>query len=129
MSGAGVKQQMCVEDKSIISNTTEKRWCDLPYQLLSLIADGLGLIDLLSLRAVCKDWRSASSEASAKVESMCPHPWLLMYGEGSHCSLLTHEHKLYTLNIPELVGATCLWGWLLPFKQGSMFFFCPFSGA
>ena len=79
MSNAGVKRRRAgEEDERIISNTTGKQWCDLPYQLLSRIADGLGLIDLLSFRAVCNDWRSASSEASAKVESMQRDPWFLI---------------------------------------------------
>ncbi|XP_021811043.1 F-box protein At3g56470-like [Prunus avium] len=108
----------------------------LPPELLSKIADGLSLIDLLSFRSVCKAWNSASSTASAQNESSY-EPWFLLYEEHSdQCQLLICESgKTYTIsNIPELKGATCLasnQGWLLLFKPscGSIFFFCPFSRA
>ncbi|KAI5335640.1 hypothetical protein L3X38_025773 [Prunus dulcis] len=93
----------------------------LPPELLSKIADGLSLIDLLSFRSVCKAWNSASATASAQNESSY-EPWFLLYEEQSdQCQLLICESgKKYTIsNIPELKGATCLasnQGWLLLFK-------------
>ncbi|PQP97886.1 F-box protein [Prunus yedoensis var. nudiflora] len=86
----------------------------LPPELLSKIADGLSLIDLLSFRSVCKAWNSASSTASAQNESSY-EPWFLLYEEHSdQCQLLICES-----------------GWLLLFKPScdSIFFFCPFSRA
>ena len=111
----------------------ERKWSDLPSDLLSPIADRLGLIELLCFRGVCKDWKSASTTASAEIESLPDHePWFLVYGSNSECILLSNSGKKYTINIPELNGATCLAsnkGWLLMFQEGSMFFFCPFSHA
>ncbi|XP_059625359.1 F-box/kelch-repeat protein At1g57790-like [Cornus florida] len=107
---------------------------DLPPELVSAIADRLGLIELLGFRGTCKEWHSASSTASAQIESSPNHnPWFLLYGENSECVLYNEsDKKKYTISIPELDGATCLAsdeGWLLLFKKGSIFFFCPFSGA
>ncbi|XWS31653.1 hypothetical protein CRYUN_Cryun23aG0094900 [Craigia yunnanensis] len=109
-------------------------WTDLPSELLPLIADRLGLIELLCFRGVCKDWNSASSTASAEIEALPNHePWFLLYGEyNSQCTLVTESGRKYSITIPELDGATCLassQGWLLLFREGSMFFFCPFSRA
>ncbi|GLT69892.1 hypothetical protein SLA2020_420050 [Shorea laevis] len=89
-----------------------RSWSDLPAELLSLIADRLGIIELPSFCGVCKAWQAASSAASAKIESA------------------SNPQRKYTMNIPQLDGATCIasnQGWLLIFKQGSMFFYCPFS--
>ncbi|XP_027930663.1 F-box protein At4g00893-like [Vigna unguiculata] len=109
------------------------KWSDLPGDLLSKIANGLGLIDFLSFRCVCKDWNTASLKVSPYDKSVLCDPWFLMYGrEGSKCSLLSHQNKCYSINLPEIDGATCLasyQGWLLLFGQGSLFFFSPFSRA
>ncbi|MED6161342.1 hypothetical protein PIB30_059791 [Stylosanthes scabra] len=108
---------------------------DLPHDLLSVVADDLGLIDLLRFRAVCKDWRSASTWSTALVESMDDNPWLLIYGHTSSLCLLkegSRKDMIYTLKLHELNGSTCIasdHGWLLLFNKGSMFFFCPFSKA
>ncbi|XVF32686.1 hypothetical protein REPUB_Repub17cG0104100 [Reevesia pubescens] len=109
-------------------------WTDLPCELLPSIADRLGLVELLSFRGVCKDWNSASSTASAEIEALPNHePWFLLYGENnSQCTLVTESGRKYSITIPELNGATCLassQGWLLLFREGSLFFFCPFSRA
>ncbi|XP_061362021.1 F-box protein At3g56470-like [Gastrolobium bilobum] len=107
------------------------QWSNLPNDLLLQIVDRLGLIEFLGFRGVCKDWHNASSKAKDK--SFGVDPWLLIYDEGgSQCSLLSNQDKIYTMNIPELDGATCLAsyeGWLLVFRHGSMFFFCPFTRA
>ncbi|CAJ1961878.1 unnamed protein product [Sphenostylis stenocarpa] len=111
---------------------TEK-WSDLPRDLLSQIANGLGLIDFLSFRGVCKDWNTASSQLSPDDNAILYDPWFLQYGgEGSECSLVSDQNKCYTINLPELDGATCLAsyeGWLLLFVDESLFFFSPFSKA
>ncbi|MED6155163.1 hypothetical protein PIB30_002891 [Stylosanthes scabra] len=93
---------------------------DLPHDLLSLVADDLGIIDLLRFRAVCKDWRSASSWSTAIVESMDDNPWLLVYGETSPLCLLkegSREDMIYTLKLQEFNGSTCIasdHGWISP---------------
>ncbi|KAL5157370.1 F-box protein [Glycine soja] len=118
-------------------NKMTGEWSNLPHDLLSRISSGLGLIDFLSFRGVCKDWRVVSSKVSSEVkQSLGCDPWFLVYEEGedshSQCSLLSHQDQLYTINIPELDGATCLAsyeGWLLLFRHGSLFFFSPFSRA
>ncbi|KAG8663462.1 hypothetical protein MANES_01G213200v8 [Manihot esculenta] len=110
-------------------------WSELPHELIAIVADGLGIIDLLSFRGVCKDWNIASRTASAEIESSpSREPWFLLYGESSQCLLLSESGKKYTINIPKLNngGATCIGsnnGWLLILQQNSIFFFCPFSDA
>jgi hypothetical protein len=117
----------------------EKRNCwesDLPSELLAVIAESLGIIELLSFRSVCKDWNSASTTASAQIEST-QEPWFLVYGESTTCEclLVSNSGEKHSINIPELMGSstTCLAstnGWLLLFQNGgSIFFFCPFSRA
>ncbi|CAB4311967.1 unnamed protein product [Prunus armeniaca] len=122
-------------------------WSDLPPKLASNIAERLGPIELLSFQSVCKAWNSASSTASAKIESTPDfEPWFLLYDEDSDhkCQLVTETGKKFTMRLPELDGTTCLasnQGWLLLFKKqglegeavrncggaSSMFFFQPFS--
>lgn len=109
--------------------TTTRSWSNAPSDLMSSIANGLGLIDLLSFRSVCKDWHLASPTSSAEIKS---HPWLLLCNEGStNCILynVTVKNK-YNINLPELQGTICLasnQGWLLLSRGSSIFFFCPFS--
>ncbi|XP_022899421.1 F-box protein At3g56470-like [Olea europaea var. sylvestris] len=108
-------------------------WVDLPPELLSLITSSLGIIDLLSFRGVCKDWRLAPCTASAEVESdPSSKPWFILFGETEYCTLYNPNDKIYSINFPELKHSTCLasnQGWLLLFQEGSIFFFCPFSQA
>lgn len=111
-------------------------WSDLPPELLSLIAMRLGVIELLGFRGVCKGWRSASSTASAEIESAIGNaPSFLVFSDkdGKGALYYRPSGKMYcTINIPELEEATCLasnQGWLLLFQRGSLFFFCPFSRA
>ncbi|KAK7246373.1 hypothetical protein RIF29_41241 [Crotalaria pallida] len=122
---------MSEADPIICKMSSIEQWSDLPCELLSQIADRLELIEFLSFQGVCKDWRSASPKTSSE-EKCRSEPWFLIYGEGSKCSLLSNKDKSYTIELPELDGATCLAsykGWLLLFSNGSMFFFCPFSKA
>ncbi|XP_044503211.1 F-box protein At4g00893-like isoform X2 [Mangifera indica] len=114
----------------------EPRWADLPTELITAIADRLGLIDLLRFRSVCKSWHCAASRCSAHIESSPDfEPWFILYGEDSQCILLTgsgksKSQKKYNINIPEFNGATCIAsrdGWLLLQQETTIFFFCPFS--
>ncbi|OIV91695.1 hypothetical protein TanjilG_26548 [Lupinus angustifolius] len=123
-----------IEMLEAVSNECEMtwklQWSTLPHDLLSQIIDRLGLIEFLSFHGVCKDWRIASMRSSPEEKSR--DLWFLIYGEGSNCSLLSKQDKLYNIELPELVGATCLAsykGWLLLFCNGAMFFFSPFSRA
>ncbi|KAL1365257.1 hypothetical protein HN51_013320 [Arachis hypogaea] len=112
------------------ANSDNKKRNNSIHLLAQIFSDYLELKELLRIRGVCKDWKYASTEALARIETFQDEPWFLMYGEGSTCSLLSNEDKLYTLNIPEFEGATCVAsnsGWLLLFRQGSIFFLCPFS--
>ncbi|KAM2937764.1 hypothetical protein FF1_037631 [Malus domestica] len=48
-----------------------------------MIANSLGLIELVRFRSHCKAWNSASSAASARIESALDFkPWFLLYGTG-----------------------------------------------
>ncbi|EXC34677.1 F-box/kelch-repeat protein [Morus notabilis] len=113
----------------------KRPWSDLPFELLSQISDRLHLIDLLRFRAVCKQWKVASSTSTAESESSPGRqPWFLMYADGSQCRLISEAAKNFTVDVPELDGgATCLassHGWLLVLQNhGAIFFFCPFSRA
>ncbi|MCD7448327.1 hypothetical protein HAX54_040771 [Datura stramonium] len=111
-----------------------RAWCDLPSEILREIANGLGLVDLLGFRGVCKDWRSASFTASALIESACDKPCFLLHSDRDEKTILFNPstNKNYTINIPELKESTCLasaQGWLLVSQKGHIFFFCPFSRA
>ncbi|KAJ1396437.1 F-box-like domain superfamily [Sesbania bispinosa] len=124
------QQSMITEADSSKNKTVTEQWRDVFHNLLPQIISALGLIDLLSIRFVCKNWQSASSKFLPLIESSHCVPWFLMYGEGSQCSLLINQYMLCTIKIPEFDGATCLaskGGWLLLFNHGSLFFFCPFS--
>ncbi|XP_024980963.1 F-box/kelch-repeat protein At1g57790-like [Cynara cardunculus var. scolymus] len=107
-------------------------WIDLPRDILSDIADRLTLIELLSFRGTCKDFLSVSAGKSAQIQSRLP-PWILTFHENdcSECILYNDlQSKTYKRKIPELDGVYCLasyQGWLLLFRDGLLFFFCPIS--
>ncbi|KAI3678856.1 hypothetical protein L6452_38160 [Arctium lappa] len=107
-------------------------WIDLPRDILSQIIIRLTLIDLLSFRGTCKDFRSATSGASAQIQSSLP-PWILLFNKNDHSECILYndrESKTYKRKIPDLEGVICLasyQGWLLLFNNGSVFFFCPVS--
>ncbi|KAI3506835.1 hypothetical protein L1887_21403 [Cichorium endivia] len=121
---AGTNNEVSAETRS---------FSHLPPDVLSSIADRLPVIDLLGFRGTCNDFRSASSAASAEIESSRT-PWLLLHKtDSSECVIYNEEEsKTYHRDIPDLKGAICLasyQGWLLLFKDESMFFFCPISLA
>ncbi|XP_076917133.1 F-box/kelch-repeat protein At1g57790-like [Bidens hawaiensis] len=108
-----------------------RSWTDLPMEILSFIAIKLPLLELLSFRGTCKDFCSASSTATAAIESS-KKPWLLFHKPGDSKFVIYNEHesKTYNREIPDIVGAVCLasyQGWLLLHKDNTMFFFSPFS--
>lgn len=110
----------------------KKRWSNVPQELLSRVADLLDLADLVRFRAVCKDFLSAASTRTATAEVGSELPWFLVYGE-SRCSMLscykTHTNNFSIKELEEATVLASIEGWLLVFKQGSMFFLCPFSRA
>ncbi|XP_026420136.1 F-box/kelch-repeat protein At1g57790-like [Papaver somniferum] len=125
--------EFCLRTQAI-NNLNNKPWSDLPPELLLEIAGKLGLLEHLSFRGVCQPWRLASSEASADLQSeIDTKPWFLLYGNGSHCSLLDSlSDKVYNIHMPELDGATCIAskeGWLLLYRNESLFFYRPYSHA
>ncbi|KAM7276363.1 hypothetical protein ACFE04_018229 [Oxalis oulophora] len=123
----------CETDHEVIPSKAQRvatTWSDLPWELLEFIAKNyLALIDFLSFRGVCKDWKLASSRCTAEIESR--DPWLLVVDK-STCILLRDSVRKYNISIPELCEAKCIGsnhGWLLLLKESSVFFFCPFSRA
>ncbi|KAL6952423.1 hypothetical protein U1Q18_041413 [Sarracenia purpurea var. burkii] len=124
--------------ETIVADVERKTpWADLPRELLTSIADRLGIIELLSFRGTCKEWHSSTSSSSAQIESSpnC-RPWLIFHSDDSQSVLYNcSEKKNYSIDLPELNGSTCLasfQGWLLLFQEGSegsIFFFSPFSRA
>jgi hypothetical protein len=119
---------MSEADSAICKKKSKGEWSSIPYDLLSNIANRLELIDFTSFHHVCKDWRSATEPLVDAKFSGCD-PWFLLYGEeGPRCSMLNKDDKVYTIEIPELAGSTCLAsydGWLLLFHDDSLFFFLP----
>lgn len=119
-----------------INDDSTRPWSDLPPELLSLIANRLGIIELLGFRGVCNGWRRASSSASAEIESeVGKDPSFLAYSDNDKKSFLYYRPngKLYSMNIPEFEKSTCIasyQGWLILFDgDRSMYLFCPFSRA
>ncbi|XP_050365604.1 uncharacterized protein LOC126784162 [Argentina anserina] len=119
-----------------MSEVNQRQWSDLPSELISEIAERLGPVEVVRFRSVCQAWNSASSVASAKIESVETYePWFIHYGfddDSDQCQLVTTENGIITMSLPQLdATTTCIasyQGWLLVFKQGgSMFFFHPFS--
>nr|XP_043638370.1 F-box protein At3g56470-like [Erigeron canadensis] len=122
------KEAMSTETGRVLNRS--RSWTDLPIEILSCIADRLSIIELLSFRGTCKDFHSASSAAIGADK----YPWILFHKPNSSECLILDEprSKTYKRNIPDLQGATCLasyQGWLLVFRDESVFFFCPFSLA
>ncbi|KAK9201758.1 hypothetical protein WN944_016965 [Citrus x changshan-huyou] len=113
------------------------QWADLPSELISLIAERLGVIDLFSFSIVCKGWNSAASTPSSQISAQIissPNRalWFLLYGKNSQCFLVSETDKKYKISIPEMNGAACIAskeGWLLLHRDDSLFFFCPFSAS
>ncbi|KAM7265297.1 hypothetical protein ACFE04_002980 [Oxalis oulophora] len=113
--------------KNSFINIEARPWSDLPRELLECIANFLVPSDLLSFRGVCKDWNLASLKALTQVAS--DKPCLLAIYNSSECS---YSKRKYNIFISELCGAKCIGsnsGWLLLYKENSMFFFCPFARA
>nr|GEW65390.1 F-box domain-containing protein [Tanacetum cinerariifolium] len=112
-------------------------WADLPTDLLSSIANRLEIIELLSFRGTCKDFRRASLDASASIESSA-RPWILAHypdpTDGNCFIYKPLRSDPYCIHLPDLKACMFLasyQGWLLVFKpkQCSLFFFSPFSRA
>jgi len=131
MKQSGIAK-MSEADSAICKKKRKAEWSNMPYDLLSNIANRLELIDFTSFHRVCKDWRYATEPLVDAKFSGCD-PWFLLYSEeGPRCSILNKNDNVYTIEIPELAGSTCLAsydGWLLLFRDDSLFFFCPFSRA
>ncbi|KAF8410732.1 hypothetical protein HHK36_003269 [Tetracentron sinense] len=116
----------------------ERNWFDLPWDILTLIAGRLLLVDYMYFRSTCRtcrlvappiQWRTAS--VGLEMESLSP--WLMfLKKEDGNCNFIDPKHNdTYLMNISELFGATIRFskgGWLL-MSQGdhSMFFFNPFT--
>nr|GFA55329.1 F-box domain-containing protein [Tanacetum cinerariifolium] len=114
-------------------------WADLPTDLLSSIVDRLEIIEPLSFRGTCMDFRRASRDASASIESSTStRPWLLAHHpdpDTGNCFIYKQwRSNPYSIHLPDLKACMFLpsyQGWLFVFKpkQCSMFFFSPFSRA
>ncbi|XP_047326938.1 altered inheritance of mitochondria protein 44-like [Impatiens glandulifera] len=112
-------------------------WSDLLPELVSAIAEKLGLIDLLALRGTCRSWRLASFSVTAKLKDSILHqmpPWLLCQDSYDNEECIAHDLKTkikYRMKLPQLIGTKilgCFQGWLLLFNTGGkIFFFCPFT--
>ncbi|XVF70663.1 hypothetical protein PTKIN_Ptkin11bG0180400 [Pterospermum kingtungense] len=124
-------------DKSV-ENITE-----LPYDIITLIAENLYLVDYMNFRQASKtfgevaphiQWREITS---FKLQSHSLPPWLMFADKGYSSTVHTFiDPKLggrYLMNIPEfLIGYDIRYskdGWLLmspKVKEESMFFYNPF---
>nr|XP_018625131.2 uncharacterized protein LOC104092630 [Nicotiana tomentosiformis] len=132
-----LREEACSKKKEKLQDCllSARSWRDLPSELLSDIANNLGIFDLLGFRGVCSGWRSSSITASAAIESAPDnHPYFLLHSDSDEKCILFNPttNKQYNINIPELNETTCLassHGWLLLSQKGLIFFFCPLSRA
>ncbi|THU68961.1 hypothetical protein C4D60_Mb08t09350 [Musa balbisiana] len=124
--------------RAVPPSTTKSRatsWSDLLDGPLGKISARLPLIDYLSFRGVCKNWRLFPSGCSHIAEFSKKHPWMLLYDVGvdggNTCYLYDRLHpKCCEMSLPHLRGATCMEskaGWLLATRERELFFFNPFS--
>ncbi|WRX29319.1 hypothetical protein QQP08_021806 [Theobroma cacao] len=125
------------------SEAEVRNLCDLPLEIIALIANNLYLLDYINFRLVCKtsllvaphiQWR----ETSPKVLKSHPlSPWL-MFAQGNSRTLHNFiDPKFggrYLMNIPEsIIDFDIRYskeGWLLMSSRdqgGSMFFYQPFA--
>ncbi|CAL9037899.1 unnamed protein product [Musa banksii] len=117
------------------AKTRATSWSDLLDDPLGNISARLPLIDYLSFRGVCKNWRLFPSGCSHIAEFSKERPWMLLYDVGvdggNKCYLYDHLHpKCCEMSLPHLRGATCMEskdGWLLATRERELFFFNPFS--
>ncbi|XVF77460.1 hypothetical protein PTKIN_Ptkin14bG0045700 [Pterospermum kingtungense] len=131
-----------VENEGIvIEDNNEERAnnpCDLPSDVLLLIAKKLHRVDYISFRSVCRKFRLVPyikwSEASFKLLSPSLSPWLVFH-RGNSCA--SHNFvdpqscSEYRIKIPERIlnGKVrhCKDGWLLICSPRFMFFYHPFT--
>ena len=105
----------------------------MPYDLLSNIANRLKLIDFTCFHLVCNDWRYAT-EPLLEIKGCGRDRWFLSYDKRAHCSMVKDKGKVYSIKILELgedksTRLASYGGWLLVFRDSSLFFLCPFSRA
>ncbi|KAG1333965.1 hypothetical protein COCNU_03G000840 [Cocos nucifera] len=101
-----------------------RSWLDLPDYLLTIIVSRLSSEDYVRFATTCRRWQSFPDPRSRPI-------WLIFLGEcNGDCVIVdpfcTKVHN--NLSFPELAGVRVLWtraGWLLLFRDNTLFFFCP----
>lgn len=112
--------------------------CDLPFDILELIASKLFLVDHTNFRSVCNTFRLVApfikwSEASFKFESQTLFPWFTIPDGNSyaiHNFIDPHPGSRYLMNVPDYLSDGTVHyskdGWLLIRNPNFMFFYHPF---
>ncbi|PIA34166.1 hypothetical protein AQUCO_03800028v1 [Aquilegia coerulea] len=134
-----VKKDLAKTDKPQDEANQEQSWKDLPKELLELVFSSLSLGDCIRFRLTCKSWISitpilhTNCLPNAFEWGYQEGPWLMSFLRNKGACKLYHPiySDVYTMNIPELAGATIRsanYGWLL-MSQGelSFFFLNPFT--
>ncbi|WRX29320.1 hypothetical protein QQP08_021807 [Theobroma cacao] len=143
-----VNQKEDREDKQILKFSPDKseaevrNLCDLPLEIIALIANNLYLVDYINFRLVGKTFRLVAPhvqwrETSHKLNSHSLSPWL-MFAQGNSRTLHNFiDPKFgdrYLMNIPEsIIDFDIRYskeGWLLMSSRdegGSMCFYHPFT--
>ncbi|KAG2715161.1 hypothetical protein I3760_03G064900 [Carya illinoinensis] len=118
-------------------------WSDLPIDILDIIARKLDIVDHVSFRAACKNWREIQGLPLVNAPWMMGHRWDVDENDEnvySLCSfsLLTAKWNHVTRNKFEREGFRDLYGaaicaskhgWLLLQKSNLSFFYNPYTNS
>ncbi|XVF03876.1 hypothetical protein REPUB_Repub05bG0030700 [Reevesia pubescens] len=130
------------DEKIVIEDNSEgqgRNICELPFDVLELIAKNLYLVDYINFRFVCNTFRLVAPhikwrEASFKSQSQSLSPWLV-FPKGKLCSIHNfldpQRGGKYLSKSPEdLLDAVIRYskdGWLLMCNPNFMSFYYPFK--
>ncbi|XVF03878.1 hypothetical protein REPUB_Repub05bG0031000 [Reevesia pubescens] len=138
----GRKRKQILKFSANKSEVEVRNLCDLPLDIIALIAENLYLVDYINFRLVCKTFRLLAPQIhwreTLKLDSHSLHPWLMFADQGNSRTLHTFiDPKLgdrYLMNIPKsIIDFDIRYskeGWLLMMSKvdgDSMFFYNPFT--
>lgn len=115
-------------------------WSDLSIDILHIIARQLDIVDHVSFRAVCKNWREIQGFPLVKTPWIMGHSWAIDENVYSLCSFSrptanwSHvtRNKFDREGFRDLRGASICaskYGWLLLQKSSLSFFYNPYTNS
>ncbi|KAF8376665.1 hypothetical protein HHK36_031667 [Tetracentron sinense] len=142
MQNMKAKEKEGLEKFGVVNTVAnERHWSDLPHEILASIAQRLRLVDYLSFRGACREFRLVAPSIKWRTDSIgleteSLFPWLMFFKkDNGTCNFIDPWHNdTYCMNISELLlGAVIRFskdGWLL-MSRGKyfIFFFNPFTRA